>query len=106
MIKKVIFWDDENSSASFTVRPQRALISKPFSRGVKRLLSYMKHGKVLAAERIIEPTNIVDVKPDNPIMPEEIFGPILPILNVESAYEVIKFINGRHVGSTLLKISY
>ncbi|KAL9872955.1 aldehyde dehydrogenase family 3 member B2-like [Glossina fuscipes fuscipes] len=46
------------------------------------------------AERIIEPTNIVDVKPDNPIMPEEIFGPILPILNVESAYEVIKFING------------
>ncbi|KAL9912832.1 aldehyde dehydrogenase type III isoform 5-T5 [Glossina fuscipes fuscipes] len=67
----------------------------------ERLLCYMKRGKVAIggsytpAERFIEPTIIVDVKPDDPVMQEEIFGPILPILNVESAYEAIKFINGR-----------
>uniref|UniRef100_A0A1B0BE64 Aldehyde dehydrogenase n=1 Tax=Glossina palpalis gambiensis TaxID=67801 RepID=A0A1B0BE64_9MUSC len=52
-------------------------------------------GSYTPAERFIEPTIIVDVKPDDPVMQEEIFGPILPILNVESAYEAIKFINGR-----------
>lgn len=68
----------------------------------------MKHGKVAVggsytpAERFIEPTIIVDVKPDDPVMQEEIFGPILPILNVQSAYEAIKFINGRYVGTFYL----
>lgn len=61
----------------------------------------MKHGKIAvggnynAEERFIEPTIIVDVKPEDPVMQEEIFGPILPIINVESAYDAIKFINSR-----------
>jgi acyl-CoA reductase-like NAD-dependent aldehyde dehydrogenase len=38
---------------------------------------------------------LTDVKPSDPVMQEEIFGPILPILNVENAYEAIKFINDR-----------
>ncbi|KAM7344320.1 aldehyde dehydrogenase type III isoform 2-T2 [Cochliomyia hominivorax] len=67
----------------------------------ERLLSLMKHGKIAvggnhyAAERFIEPTIIVDVKPEDPVMQSEIFGPILPIVNVESAYDAIKFINSR-----------
>ncbi|XP_065369715.1 aldehyde dehydrogenase, dimeric NADP-preferring isoform X4 [Calliphora vicina] len=67
----------------------------------ERLVSLMKHGKIAiggnhnAAERFIEPTVIVDVKPEDPVMQSEIFGPILPIINVESAYEAIKFINSR-----------
>ncbi|XP_037827807.1 aldehyde dehydrogenase, dimeric NADP-preferring isoform X4 [Lucilia sericata] len=66
-----------------------------------RLVGLMKHGKIAiggnhnAAERFIEPTVIVDVKPEDPVMQSEIFGPILPIINVESAYEAIKFINSR-----------
>lgn len=43
----------------------------------------------------IEPTILVDVKESDPIMQEEIFGPILPIVNVEDAHEAIKFINNR-----------
>lgn len=41
----------------------------------------------------IEPTIIDDVKLDSPIMKEEIFGPILPILsfeNIENAIEIVK----------------
>lgn len=47
------------------------------------------------SERYIGPTVLVDVKPSDPIMQEEIFGPILPVMTVENAYEAIKFINSR-----------
>lgn len=43
----------------------------------------------------IEPTILTDVKPTDPIMQEEIFGPILPIIIVDSAYDAISFINSR-----------
>ncbi|XP_033234276.1 aldehyde dehydrogenase, dimeric NADP-preferring isoform X8 [Drosophila pseudoobscura] len=67
----------------------------------QRLLGLMKSGRIAvggkydASERYIEPTILVDVKPHDPIMEEEIFGPILPIYTVESAYDAIKFINAR-----------
>ncbi|XP_057324000.1 aldehyde dehydrogenase, dimeric NADP-preferring isoform X2 [Microplitis mediator] len=46
-------------------------------------------------ENYISPTILVDVKASDPIMQQEIFGPILPIVNVSNAYEAIKFINER-----------
>ena len=52
-------------------------------------------GKVDADDLWIEPTVLIDVKPTDPVMQEEIFGPILPILEVDSAYEAIQFINDR-----------
>lgn len=50
-------------------------------------------GKTDANDKYIEPTILVDVKPTDPVMKEEIFGPILPIMNVENAFDAIKFIN-------------
>lgn len=52
-------------------------------------------GQVDPADRFISPTIMVDVKPTDPVMKEEIFGPILPIVNVDNAYEAISFINSR-----------
>lgn len=46
-------------------------------------------------EKYISPTVLVDIKPTDPVMQDEIFGPILPIINVNNAYEAIKFINNR-----------
>ncbi|XP_068922611.1 aldehyde dehydrogenase family 3 member B1-like [Petaurus breviceps papuanus] len=46
-------------------------------------------------ERYIAPTVLVDVKETDPVMQEEIFGPILPILNVQSVEEAIAFIRKR-----------
>ncbi|RZC37202.1 aldehyde dehydrogenase, dimeric NADP-preferring-like [Asbolus verrucosus] len=45
--------------------------------------------------RFIEPTIAVDVNPHHPIMQEEIFGPILPIIPIEDINDVIEFINQR-----------
>lgn len=50
-------------------------------------------GQTDKSERFIAPTIVVNVKPNDPIMQEEIFGPILPIINVENPYEAIKLIN-------------
>ena len=43
----------------------------------------------------IEPTILADVTYDDPVMQEEIFGPILPIVPVKNADEAIQFINER-----------
>jgi aldehyde dehydrogenase (NAD+) len=43
----------------------------------------------------IEPTILINVAPDSKIMQEEIFGPILPVLNYTDLHEVIAYIN-RH----------
>jgi aldehyde dehydrogenase (NAD+) len=47
------------------------------------------------ADRFIAPTVLVNVPPDSPVMQEEIFGPILPVLVVESVEQAIDFINAR-----------
>jgi aldehyde dehydrogenase (NAD+) len=43
----------------------------------------------------IEPTVIVDPGPDSPVMETEIFGPVLPVLAVDSLSEAIRFVNAR-----------
>jgi len=43
----------------------------------------------------IEPTIVVDVPDDDPLMQDEIFGPILPIITVNSIEEAINYINNR-----------
>jgi aldehyde dehydrogenase (NAD+) len=46
-------------------------------------------------DRFIAPTVLVNVSPDSPAMQEEIFGPILPVIEVNDAQEAIRFVNAR-----------
>lgn len=68
---------------------------------VDRLTEYLKEGTAAVGGEVdkeqlyIAPTILTDVSPKSKVMTEEIFGPILPIINVESAYEAISFINAR-----------
>lgn len=41
------------------------------------------------------PTILIDVDPQSPVMQEEIFGPVMPIMCVRSLEEAIQFINQR-----------
>ena len=43
----------------------------------------------------IQPTILDHVSPDDPVMQEEIFGPVLPILTYDSLDEAVDFINSR-----------
>lgn len=66
---------------------------------VNRLSQLIKNETVLAGgdfdveDRYFSPTLLTDVKKDSPIMQDEIFGPILPILTFNDLNEVIRFIN-------------
>ncbi len=48
--------------------------------------------------RYIAPTVITDVSPDDRIMQEEIFGPLLPVLTVDNVDEAVQFVNDRFAG--------
>ncbi|MEM6730167.1 MAG: aldehyde dehydrogenase family protein [Myxococcota bacterium] len=48
-----------------------------------------------ADERYIAPTVLDDPSPDSPVMREEIFGPVLPVLAYDSLDEAIRFVNDR-----------
>ncbi|MBE0649040.1 MAG: aldehyde dehydrogenase [Bacteroidales bacterium] len=52
-------------------------------------------GDMNFSERYLSPTILTDVNPDDPVMKEEIFGPIFPVLEFESLPEVIAFVNAR-----------
>ncbi|NXL51111.1 AL3B1 dehydrogenase, partial [Podilymbus podiceps] len=52
-------------------------------------------GQTDEKERYIAPTVLVDLQLSHPIMKEEIFGPILPIVTVANVDEAIDFINSR-----------
>lgn len=70
-------------------------------RHFKRIIGLLKDceiklgGETDLSELYISPTIVVNPKPSDPIMQEEIFGPILPIVNIENAYDAIDFINKR-----------
>ncbi|MBP5721482.1 MAG: aldehyde dehydrogenase [Bacteroidales bacterium] len=70
-------------------------------RAFERLQGYLKDGKVIAgghcdpATRWFEPTLLDEVSPDAPVMQEEIFGPIFPIMTFRNRDEVVKFVTSR-----------
>ena len=51
-------------------------------------------GRTDRDDRYIEPTVLTGVTPDQPVMQEEIFGPILPILRTDSLEAAIEHIRG------------
>jgi len=72
-------------------------------RQFKRISGYLSgsDGKVTvggdcdASTLRIQPTVVVDPDPDGPLMSNEIFGPILPVITVQSLDDAIRFVNSR-----------
>src|SRR5271169_2036940 len=52
-------------------------------------------GSCDASSLRIQPTVVVDPDPDGPLMQNEIFGPILPVITVQSLDDAIRFVNSR-----------
>lgn len=52
-------------------------------------------GESDAATRYLGPTVLVEVDPAAPVMREEIFGPLLPVLKVRNMDEAVAFVNAR-----------
>jgi aldehyde dehydrogenase (NAD+) len=71
------------------------------TRHFDRLVPLLDDGRIVVggshdrARRYIAPTVLADVDPGAPVMREEIFGPILPIVSVPDLRAAIDFINAR-----------
>ena len=69
------------------------------TKAIERLQKLMQHGKISyggevdVTQKFIAPTIIEDVQPDFPIMQEEIFGPLLPVMTFDKLDSVVEFIN-------------
>ena len=68
---------------------------------VKRLQKLMQQGNIVwggevdASQNYVAPTLIDNVQSDFPIMQEEIFGPLLPVMTFKQITDVLDFINRR-----------
>lgn len=68
---------------------------------LERLMGYLMDGKIYFGGNIdkddlyMEPTIITKPKLESPLMTDEIFGPVLPVLIYEDLSKVVEFINNR-----------
>ncbi len=70
-------------------------------RHFKRVESYLTNGEIIFGGAVdeelqkIEPTMLIPENMDVPVMKEEIFGPVFPVLTFEDLDEVVSFVNSR-----------
>ncbi|MDZ7796281.1 MAG: aldehyde dehydrogenase [Candidatus Marinimicrobia bacterium] len=66
-----------------------------------RVSAYLQNGKIVCggktrqSDRYIAPTLLDEVSSKSPIMQDEIFGPLLPVLTFENIDEAVKFVSSR-----------
>lgn len=86
-----------------TKDPQKAkhFVRIVSDKALERLIGYLDNGTIYhggkydKATRYLSPTILTDVQENAPVMQEEIFGPIFPVLTFKDLDEVISFVNKR-----------
>lgn len=83
------------------IKQSRHYVRLVSDKAFERVKGYINDGRVVyggncdATERFIEPTLLADVPLTAPVMNEEIFGPILPMIPFDNPDEVITFVRER-----------
>jgi aldehyde dehydrogenase (NAD+) len=88
---KSFYGDDPTSSEDYCrmINPEKTV----------RMESFFKNGNIITGGMAdpencyVAPTIITGVRPDDPIMQEEIFGPVLPVITFDDFNEVYSVIN-------------
>lgn len=87
------YGDDPMASPDYA----RIISDKHFER-IARLIEagrVVAGGQTDAAQRYIAPTILDEVKASDPVMQEEIFGPVLPVIEYERLPEALDIVNAR-----------
>jgi len=94
-ILKTWYEGDAQKCASYgrVINQQHCLRLKEMLEGTRGKI--VVGGRVDVEDLFVEPTIVVDVPHDDPLMQEEIFGPIIPIFSVNSVEEAIAVINSK-----------
>ena len=85
------------------IQADRHYVRMVNDKAFERVTGYFKDGKIIyggrsdAGTRFIEPTLIEDPALDSPVMTEEIFGPVFPVITVKEPFRetVIDFVASR-----------
>ena len=86
-----------------TKDPQKAkhFVRIVSDKALERLIGYLDNGTIYhggkydKATRYLSPTILTDIQEDAPVMQEEIFGPIFPVLTFKEIDKVISFVTKR-----------
>jgi len=94
---KAFYGDNPQKSPDYS----RMINERHCARVAKLIEDGKSKGQIIAGgivdvkEKYIAPTILKNVSKDNPLMDDEIFGPVLPILSVNNMDEAINYINSR-----------
>lgn len=86
------------------IKADRHYVRMVNDKAFERVTGYFKDGDIIyggrtdASQRFIEPTLIENVPLDSPLMTEEIFGPVFPVITLEGTdfkQQVIDFVTSR-----------
>ena len=88
------------------IKSDRHYVRMVNDRAFERVAEYLNDGKIVyggrtdPATRFIEPTLLDDVSPDSPVMTEEIFGPVFPMITMDDegrsfSEKVVEFVTSR-----------
>ena len=69
----------------------KGLVDDAVQRGAKVVIG----GQSNPAERYLAPTVLIDVPPDAPILQEEIFGPVLPVVTYRTLEDGLSYVRSR-----------
>ncbi len=69
----------------------KGLLDDAVQRGAKVVVG----GSANPTERYLAPTVLVDVPPDAPVLQEEIFGPVLPVVTYRTLEEALAYVRSR-----------
>jgi aldehyde dehydrogenase (NAD+) len=88
---RAFYGEDPRTSESYS----RIINTSQYDRIVRLLESgeIYTGGRKNRKDRYIEPTILTNVKYSDPIMKEEIFGPVLPVLSIKKLDDAVKVIN-------------
>lgn len=88
---KEFFPDGDMSSMANIISEKHYLRKKELLENQKAAIG----GEWDDSRRFVEPTVLIDVDPGSPVMQEEIFGPILPVMTWRDIGEAVDFVNSR-----------
>ncbi len=80
------------------IKASRHFVRLVSDKAFERVKGYLSNGEIVlggesdAGERYIAPTLLANVPLDAPVMQEEIFGPVLPMIPFDSREEAIEFV--------------
>ena len=97
------FADEIRNLHGNDIKEDRHYVRMVNDKAFERVTGYFKDGKIIyggrtdAESRFIEPTLIEDVALDSPLMTEEIFGPVFPVITMDGDFKenVIDFVTSR-----------